>query len=228
MALYKMFNQPSINKLSPQELENLHLNFRETQLNLEPSEKLHLNFVSNQGEVEKDYNKYLTSNLFHYSVGEKGYKCILQIIGSDYKRKYFKKCIAHIARFSSDISTENLKLITDICYDQKIAFTLLEAAQLFIQNGVINRPDQLAIIIEKLRFFKDLADSSEQLAKSFVQYTGIPFSISLMGSHLDLLMKYGKYEKFMPIFDRVILFEQINSNLSFIVERICWKSEVHL
>ena len=206
MAFFKMFYQPCINKLTPEELESLNIQFKESQLEIQNSDKLQLNFNTNLGEVEKDYNKYLTSSLFHYSIGEKGYQTLLEILKTDYKRKYFKKLIAHIARFSTDISNENLALIADICYEQKIAFTLVETAQLFIQNGVINRPDQLAIIIEKLRFFKDLADSSEYLAKAFVQYSGIPFSINLMGSHLDLLMKYGKYDKFMPIFDRVILF----------------------
>ncbi len=203
IAFYKIFVQPYLKKISPEELANHNVEFKPEQLELTASDKLTLDFSTNYGDIEKDYNKYLTYNVFHFPIGEAGYRALLEVQQAQYKRRHFKRIIAHIARYESDISIKNLELIVNICSEQKIALTLIEVAELFMKNGIINRPEQFRVVIEKLRFFKDLADSSENLVKSFCKYTKLPFSIDLLGPHLDLLMQYGKNEKYMPIFDRM-------------------------
>lgn len=198
-----MFNQPNLKKLTPEEVKSSGLESRVEQMNLEPSTKLHLNIETNFGLVEKDYNKYLSASIFHYNLGDAGYQAILECLKDDYKRRYFKKVISHMARYGTEVSIKNLELISDILYEAKAGLTLIESAQLLIQNGLLHRPDQLAVIVNKLRLFKDLSDSCEHLAKSFAHYTGLPLSIEFLGPHLDLLMKFGKKERFMTIFDRV-------------------------
>jgi len=203
IAFYKMFVQPYLKNITPEQVAAQGVEFKAEELELATSDKLTLDFSTNYGDIEKDYNKYLTYNVFHFPIGEAGYRALLEMQQAQYKRRYFKRIIAHIARYESDISIKNLELIVNICSEQKIALTLIEVAELFMKNGIINRPEQFTVIIEKLRFFKDLADSSEHLARSFAKYTKRPFSIDLLGPHLDLLMQYSKNDKYMPIFDRM-------------------------
>jgi len=203
IAFYKMFVQPYLKNIAPEQVAAHGVEFKAEELELATSDKLTLDFSTNYGDIEKDYNKYLTYNVFHFPIGEAGYRALLEMQQAQYKRRYFKRIIAHIARYESDISVKNLELIVSICSEQKIALTLIEVAELFMKNGIINRPEQFTVIIEKLRFFKDLADSSEHLARSFAKYTKRPFSIDLLGPHLDLLMQYGKNDKYMPVFDRM-------------------------
>lgn len=203
IAFYKMFVQPYLKNIAAEQVAAHGVEFKAEELELATSDKLTLDFSTNYGDIEKDYNKYLTYNVFHFPIGEAGYRALLEMQQAQYKRRYFKRIIAHIARYESDISVKNLELIVSICSEQKIALTLIEVAELFMKNGIINRPEQFTVIIEKLRFFKDLADSSEHLARSFAKYTKRPFSIDLLGPHLDLLMQYGKNDKYMPVFDRM-------------------------
>ena len=204
LTFYKMFYQPLVSKGSTEE-SGSPVEVSSVEHQLEPTDQLQVNFDTTYGGVEKDYNKYLKSTLFNYSLGEVGYEHLLQVVAVDFRRRYFKKLISHMARFSTDISEKNLKLIADICYEQKAGLTLIEIAYLFMNNGIINRPGQLIAIIEKLRFFKDLADNAETMSKFFATKAGLPYSTNYIKPHLDLLMKHGKYDRFMPIFDRVRL-----------------------
>lgn len=165
--------------------------------------RLDANIETNYGKMSKDYNKYLKQTIFPFTLGDMNYRTLLTSVRENFKRLYFKRIVAHIAKYSTDISKENLALISDICYEQRIGLTLVEIAHLFVQNRVIHHEDQLKVVVERLKYFKDLADNCEYLARAFSEHNNLPFSINYILPHLELLMKFKKDDRFMPIFDRV-------------------------
>jgi hypothetical protein len=202
-TIYKMFHQPEIARMTQEEADQLGIRVKPSEVELQPDPKLETSIDTNYGKMSKDYNKYLKATVFPFSIGDLNYRSLLLYVQKNYKRLHFKRIISHIARYSTDISKENLALIADICYEQRIGLSLVEVAHLFIQNRIIHTEDQLKIVVERLKYFKDLADNSEYLARAFSEYNNAPFTINLLLPHLKMLVEYKKDDRFMPIFDRV-------------------------
>ena len=153
--IYQMFNQPHLTrKLKKPDIAQLGLDFESKNYKLDSIAQLVVKFDTTYGGVVKDYNEYLKESVFHYSLGEANYSMILEILKENYKRKFFKRTIAHIARFNAEVSEKNLNSILQICKEEKIPLTLLEIAYLFIGVGIINKNVNFKLIdCETLNFY---------------------------------------------------------------------------
>lgn len=200
--IFKTFLQPELLKMEAKDYEAHNLKVAPGAVKLEADPKLEATIDTNYGKVTKDFNKYLKGTVLPYSIGDQNYRAIFTLLKTNYKRLFFKRAVAHLARFTTDISKETLTVIAEICYEQKIGLTLIEITQVLIQNKIINNETQFRIVIDQLKLFKDLADNCEYLARSFCEANNIQYSVKLIQPHIELLMKHNKQEHFMPIFDR--------------------------
>lgn len=139
-TFFLMFHQPLLGKKTPNDpqLVKLGLNINYEKFQLADSPELVISLETAFGTLEKDYNKYLGMSVFPYSVGNTGYYYLFKIISEDFRRKCFKRTIAHFAKYSKSLPDNIWDLIVDICREKKIPMTLYEICSLFIRKNLLS------------------------------------------------------------------------------------------
>ena len=134
-----MFHQPMLARRSTDDesLKALGINISMDKFRIEDEAGIILQLDSAFGKLEKDYNKYIELTCFPYGIGETGYNSLLKTISGNFKRRHFKRVIAHMAKYSSTLPAASWELICQICRQQKIPMTLYEISALLIQRNLI-------------------------------------------------------------------------------------------
>jgi hypothetical protein len=68
---------------------------------------------SKHGDIERNFSTYLERTIFNFDLGEAGY---LQLLRTDsFKRKQFKRVLAHIGYFQAEITDLMVNKICEVC-----------------------------------------------------------------------------------------------------------------
>eukprot|EP00331_Platyophrya_macrostoma_P029405 CAMPEP_0176443520 /NCGR_PEP_ID=MMETSP0127-20121128/22478_1 /TAXON_ID=938130 /ORGANISM="Platyophrya macrostoma, Strain WH" /LENGTH=747 /DNA_ID=CAMNT_0017828777 /DNA_START=65 /DNA_END=2308 /DNA_ORIENTATION=- len=204
-TFFLMFHQPLLGKKSPGDplLAKLGIKLDYDKFELKDNPDLVISLETAFGKLEKDYNKYLGMSVFPYSVGNAGYYHLFKVISEDFRRKCFKRTVAHFAKYAKSLPDNIWDLIIEICKEKKIPMTLYEVCSLFIQKNLLNTQDQLLKAIDVMKKFREFSENVEYLAKLYVTHTNADIDISLYRPHLELLMKYRETDRFMLFFEKV-------------------------
>jgi hypothetical protein len=123
---------------------------------------------SQDGTLEKDYTTYLGGyGVFPYSLSGEVYDELLRRMlvdeGRLYKKRYFKRLIAHIAMYETTIAETTLELILKLTREQRTPLTLIEAINLFIKRNIQLTQDQVFNVIALLRRYREHDEFTDKL-----------------------------------------------------------------
>ena len=103
---------------------------------VEESERLKIEIETFYGQTSRNYNNYVKESIFKYSIGELGYSILLESQIENYKRKHFKRILAHIVLYNKSVSDKLLNQILIIGRKEKIGITILEFVHLLLKNKI--------------------------------------------------------------------------------------------
>lgn len=172
---------------------------------LEKSEKLRLEFASHMGIISNDYNHYLKGTCFDYALPTEVYVKLLemQMNNVQYNRKVLKRIMAHMIRYSPEISSEIIEAYLNVAKVQAMGLTTVEFLQLIMQNNIIIRESSAKILLTFVGKFKTISEDIEELYKNLLKTYDWPHNFEFLEGYLDMLIAQNKSEIYMKLFENI-------------------------
>ena len=175
------------------------------QIKLEPLDRLKVEFVCQAGPSSKDYNNYLKFSSIDYDMPQEAYANLFRYyVGSiHYNRKCFKRTMAHLIRYNSEVSDETILACIDVIKKQKTGMTLLEYIHLIAKNKVKISPNAVEALLAHFKDYKVLSEDIEGLYRLFLKTYEWGYRMSFIDAYLDMLIIQNKTEVYMAIFEKI-------------------------
>lgn len=130
--LYKAFTTPQL--YSKQEsLVNLMKN-----VDLSDSRSIIKCKTLRLGEISRDYKDYLDESVFGKALEHPGYNALLDVCKMHYKRRLFKRILAHIVVYRAKLDKSTVERIIEISKSARVGVTLFEFTYLLANDPQSN------------------------------------------------------------------------------------------